>query len=170
MLSDNAKFIIGILAGIVIVIGFVFAAQPAATTPKNAGINAAALIGRLQANERSFDFGTISMAKGNVSHTFKVKNTSNEPVPVGKVYTSCMCTQVTFLKGGRSFGPFGMPGHASIPSIDQTLAPGEEATLEVVFDPAAHGPAGVGNIERMVFMETGDIKIMQVGFKANVTP
>lgn len=169
MLSDNSKFIIGILAGIVIVIGFVWAAAPSPSAD-NSGVNAAALIGKLTAKERLFDFGTISMAKGKVSHIFKIKNTSNEPVLVGKVYTSCMCTQATLVKSGRTFGPFGMPGHVSIPSIDQTLAPGEEVELEAVFDPAAHGPAGVGNIERTLIMETNGIKIMQVNFKANVTP
>ncbi len=176
MLSDNAKFIIGILAGIGIVLGFVWAAQPSASLSASqtgnggAGINAAALIGKLAAEEQSFDFGTISMAKGKVSHAFKVKNTGNEPVPVGKIYTSCMCTQVTMTKGGEKWGPFGMPGHVSVPSIDQTLAPGEEVELEAIFDPAAHGPAGVGTINRQVFMETNGIKIMQLGFSANVTP
>jgi hypothetical protein len=81
-----------------------------------------------------------------------------------------MCTTALLVKGVKQFGPFGMPGHAPIPAIDQTLAPGERAYVEVVFDPAAHGPAGVGLIERVVTIENSAQQPVQLAFSARVTP
>lgn len=56
------------------------------------------------------------------------------------------------------------------PSINQTINPGEEASVEVVFDPAAHGPAGVGQIQRTVTIENNTGKPLELGFSAVVTP
>jgi len=36
------------------------------------------------------------------------------------------------------------------------LLPGEQAQVEVVFDPAFHGPSGLGSITRQVVMDTSD--------------
>lgn len=110
------------------------------------------------------------MANGIVRHSFAVKNAGDIPVTVRQVYTSCMCTEATLLvAGGRRIGPFGMPGHGMPPSINREFAPGEEATIEVAFDPAAHGPAGVGMIERLIYLETdGGPFVLRI--TANVTP
>ena len=126
--------------------------------------------GSITTDETSFDFGTISMAAGNVSHTFKIKNSGTEPAMITTLYTSCMCTSAYLTKAGTKFGPFGMAGHGLIPKINQVLAAGEEATVEVVFDPAAHGPAGVGPIERVVYVETGSGAPMEFMFRTVVTP
>lgn len=67
-------------------------------------------------------------------------------------------------------GPFGMPGHGAIPTINEALEPGTEATIEVVFDPAAHGPAGVGKVNRVVTVETASGEALQLSFQATVTP
>src|SRR3989338_1285615 len=45
-----------------------------------------------------------------------------------------------------------------------------EATLEVVFDPAAHGPAGVGRIERVVYVEHSAGDLLEFQISAMVTP
>ena len=124
----------------------------------------------LLANEVSFDFGTISMAKGKVSYAFKIKNPTTEPITLTKIYTSCMCTTASLLNGSKKLGPFGMPGHGAVPRINSILQPGEEADLEVVFDPAAHGPAGVGKIERAVYVESKSSVPLEFGFTAMVTP
>ena len=107
----------------------------------------------LKADETLYNFGNISMAAGNVSHIFRVKNLGAEAVTVSKLYTSCMCTTATLKAGGKSYGPIGMAGHGFVPKINAVVAPGEEITVEAVFDPAAHGPAGVGTIERAVYLE-----------------
>ena len=110
------------------------------------------------------------MASGKVSHVFAVKNTGTEPVVIEKIYTSCMCTAATLTKGERTFGPFSMPSHGFIPKIGMTLESGEEAAIEAVFDPAAHGPAGVGLAERVVYLETNAAKspTLELTFRASV--
>ena len=126
--------------------------------------------GVLAAEEISFDFGTISMAKGKVSHIFKLKNNTSEPALVSKIYTSCMCTNATLIHGDKKMGPFGMPGHGIIPKVNDTVKPGEEVSVETVYDPAAHGPAGIGWVERVVFIETESGLPLQLKFTATVTP
>ncbi len=123
----------------------------------------------LSAAETAYDFGRISMAKGPVTRAFAVRNTSTEPVRVRKLYTSCMCTTASLLNGDKRIGPYGMPGHGAIPTFSETLAPGQEATVEVTFDPAAHGPAGVGAINRVVTLEheQGTVQLRVTAF---VTP
>jgi hypothetical protein len=124
----------------------------------------------IEALERSYDFGTISMAKGVVKKSFKIKNPTSDTITISKIYTSCMCTKATLYNGDRRAGPFGMPGHGVIPTITETLAPGAEATIEAQFDPAAHGPAGVGSIARDIYVETADGGKLNLAFKVQVTP
>ena len=126
----------------------------------------------LTASEPFFDFGTISMAAGTVPHVFDIKNASQVPVTITKIYTSCMCTLATLVTSAGRVGPFGMPSHESIPNIQQTLAPNEEARVEIVFDPAAHGPQGTGKVRRIVYLETGGgpDSAFELTFEATVTP
>ena len=124
----------------------------------------------LTTTETNFDFGTISMANGKVSHLFTVTNTGTEPITINKLYTSCMCTIASIMNGAEKLGPFGMPGHTGIPAIKVPLAPGATTQVEAVFDPAAHGPAGVGTISRVVILENSAGKHLEIGFTANVTP
>lgn len=127
-------------------------------------------VGALALAETSFDFGRISMAAGPVTHDFIVRNRGTSPVTITKLYTSCMCTQAKLVAGNQSAGPFGMPGHSGIPGINVTLAPGETGVVTAIFDPAAHGPAGVGAIDRVVYVENNSGKNVELGFKAFVTP
>lgn len=124
----------------------------------------------LAASEPAYDFGTISMAHGKVQYAFAVRNTSAEPIELERLYTSCMCTTVRFMQGGAATGPFGMPGHGFVPPLKKMLQPGEEATLEVTFDPAAHGPAGIGKIERTVRLEPKAGAPVEFAIAANVIP
>ena len=126
--------------------------------------------GLLILEESIFDFGEISMAAGDVSHVFKIKNTGTGPVVIRKMYTSCMCTTAQLIYGDKKFGPYGMAGHGFIPSINETINPGEEASVEVVFDPKAHGPAGVGKIQRVVTIDNNAGSPMELSFSALVTP
>ena len=121
---------------------------------KEAENNFAGAGGAFIFEEKAFDFGEVSMAKGKVSHSFKIKNSGAGSLMINKIYTSCMCTEAALLKNGVKFGPYGMPGHGFVPKIKQFLDSGEGAEIEVIFDPAAHGPAGVGPIERIVYLET----------------
>lgn len=124
---------------------------------------------QLQAVENSFDFGSISMVNGKVKKVFTFKNNTAAAIVAKKLYTSCMCTKATLTKNGETFGQFGMPAHGYIPEINKDIEPGQDAQIEVEFDPAAHGPAGVGPIERQATLETSDGQLV-FKFKAQVTP
>lgn len=161
------KTITGIGIGILILGGLVWIAQPDGqnTAPITPSSNGSITVEGVN----NYDFGSISMAAGKVKHQFKIKNTSAQAVTISKMYTSCMCTTATLTTGGKQFGPFGMPGHGAIPKINQTINPNEEATVEVVFDPAAHGPAGVGRIQRSVTVENNAGRPVGLMFAAMVT-
>jgi hypothetical protein len=142
------------------------AIAPAAASPAVASPAQASLL----AKETFFDFGSISMAAGNVSHRYWFRNESATPVLIRRIYTSCMCTTATFVKGGRVVNRYGMPGHGPLPSVDETLAPGEAAYVDVVFDPAAHGPAGLGRTARVVTIESNTGLPLELRLTANVRP
>jgi len=126
----------------------------------------------LTALETFYDFGTISMKNGNVSKIFKVTNSTNEDIKVSSVTTSCMCTTAYIIKedGSRS-RPFGMPGHGgAVPKANVVVGAGGSLDIDVVYDPNAHGPAGVGLIERSVFLEDENNNVMEFKLRVNVTP
>lgn len=128
--------------------------------------------GALTAQETFYNFGTISMKDGNVSKIFKITNSTTEDIKVPSLTTSCMCTTAYIIKedGGRS-RPFGMPGHGgAIPKANAVVKAGGSLDIEVVYDPNAHGPAGVGLIERAVFLEDENNNVIEFKFKVNVTP
>jgi len=110
------------------------------------------------------------MAAGNVTHRFSIKNANAAPVVIRKISTSCMCTTAQLVKGGRKLAIYGMPGHGYVPNLDEPIAPNEQAMVEVVFDPAAHGPAGIGKIERFVSIYTDAAEPLELSFIALVTP
>lgn len=157
----------GALASAIILGGIIWLGN--AQKADSPGKNSSAAGGGLAAEEENFDFGKISMAAGNVRHAFKIKNAGAEPVTVNKIYTSCMCTAATLKTAAGEWGPFGMPGHGFTPKLNIKLASGEETELEAVFDPAAHGPAGVGPIERVIYLDT-DRGVKELKIKAIVTP
>lgn len=168
MNSKNNKLVVVSAVGIVLAVGVLFwlGKTNSSSTPDKPPLGA----NLLSASEGSFDFGTISMARGNVSRTVKVKNNSSEPVLIEKLYTSCMCTNVSLMMGGKKMGPYGMPGHGFIPKINQMMNPGEEAEIEIVFDPTAHGPAGIGKVDRVVYVESDKSALLELKFSVTVTP
>lgn len=165
---NRGDWIVGPVVAIILLGAFALIAFSRPTGGQN---NQTASNSALSAAEANFDFGAISMADGKVAKTYKIKNTTNEPITISRVFTSCMCTTATLIRGSKKEGPFSMPGHGGYaPEISQVMAPGEEAEIEAVFDPAAHGPAGVGPADRKVFVDSSDNKRLILGFKANVTP
>lgn len=170
IIKNMNKKIISIFLGIFALAGLIWLARPSGgdnPVPAPLASNRSFLIGEA-GNE--YDFGTISMAAGRVSHAFRLKNAGEEAVLISKMYTSCMCTTATLVMNGQRFGPVGMPGHGVIPKLNQLIGPNEEATVEVVFDPAAHGPAGVGRIQRAVILENNAGRLLELKFAALVTP
>ncbi|MEK7209606.1 MAG: DUF1573 domain-containing protein [Patescibacteria group bacterium] len=156
-----------IVAVVAIVGGVIWLARPGQDAPIDP---TAAIISALTSTENQYDFGTISMANGNVNKVFTVTNNSADPTLIEKIYTSCMCTSAKLKIGDKNLGPFGMPGHGIVPKVNQTLDPSKSAQIEVIFDPNAHGPAGVGPIERVVFVEEKGRQPLELTIKAMVTP
>ncbi|MFO0702334.1 MAG: DUF1573 domain-containing protein [Candidatus Andersenbacteria bacterium] len=135
-------------------------AQPAASSSTPTALTVDAAL---------FDFGTVAMSKGKVTHDFVVTNTGKQPISLTKLYTSCMCTSAELSLGEHHQGPFGMQGHGATPTFDETLAPGAAVTVSATFDPNAHGPAGVGPIDRSVSLESSD-GVLALRFTGTVTP
>lgn len=165
------NYIIGILAIVGIAAGLVFFAG-AENSEDSKSTDGAYSAGILTALEDDFNFGTIRMKDGDVSHKFLLKNNSDEVIRIESVSTSCMCTKAyLYGKAGIKKGPFGMPGHSGqASSANLELDAGETVELEAVFDPAAHGPQGVGKIKRVVYIETNSQTNpeLQLKFEAEV--
>ena len=126
----------------------------------------------LTVSEKFYDFGTISMKNGIVNKEFTVTNTGDKDITVSTVLTSCMCTTVLIVApDGSTKGPFGMAGHGgSVPPANEIIKAGESRVIRVVFDPNAHGPAGVGPIDRFITLTDISGNVLQLEIKANVTP
>ena len=125
--------------------------------------------GNLTAEETAFDFGTVLMYDGKVKHSFSLKNDGQGSVKISKIYTSCMGTEATLIVDNAKIGPFGMPGHGGPTFANKEILAGENATIEVFVDPAAHGPQGTGPARKVVYIETDDSQKIQLVLDINVT-
>ncbi len=127
--------------------------------------------GALVASEKVYNFGTISMKNGDVSKKFIVTNQGNQNIFISSIVTSCMCTTAFIDQAnGKAKGPFGMRGMGYVPPANETISPGQSRTIRVVFDPNAHGPAGVGRIIRFITLTEASGKQLRLEIKALVTP
>jgi len=116
-----------------------------------------------------YDLGPVPIYGGNVEMLFQVRNEGSVPFALASVYSSCACTSAVLVFDDDSeVGPFGMPGHELPNKIERTVAPGEEFQVKVIFDPAAHGLAGVGKVERAVFLQTVDGGTARLIFGAEI--
>lgn len=125
----------------------------------------------LVASEVLHDFGTISMKNGNVTKEFTVTNPTGADVSIATVLTSCMCT-IAFVvnQDGGIKGPFGMAGMGFVPPANELIKAGESRIIRVVYDPNAHGPAGIGRIDRFVTLTDEAGGSLELEIKANVSP
>ena len=126
---------------------------------------------KLSVAESDYDFGSVSIAGGFVTHDFVLTNESAEAVQIREVSTSCMCTEAFLRVGDKEFGPFGMPGHGLVNKrANVTVLPGDKVVVKAQFDPAAHGPAGIGIVKRDVYVVVGENEQVALSFTATVTP
>ena len=123
----------------------------------------------LSVEEKLYDFGDIRMADGNVEKIFTFKNQTTENIKLSKLETSCMCTSAFIENGGQLRGPFGMEGMQNN-NTQEVIKAGASFNVKVVYDPNAHGPAGVGIIDRFIKLTEADGGITQLEIKARVTP
>ena len=165
----KTKTIIVSVAFVLVIVGLL-AWSNAASAP--AAAPAGAEKSALAASETFYDFGTISMKNGNVVKEFTITNPTDRSITVKSVLTSCMCTNAFVVSGAGSVkGPFGMPGHGgAAPPINELVGAGESRVIRVVYDPNAHGPAGVGRIDRSISLTDSAGGTLELGIRANVTP
>ena len=155
------------------VIGLAGLAWWGSSTQKPTGSNASAEAESvLVASEKLYDFGTISMKNGDVKKDFIVTNPGNKDILISSLVTSCMCTKAFIVKpNGATKGPFGMPAMGNyIPPANETIKPGESRVIRAVYDPNAHGPAGVGPIDRFLILTDSSGSKLELEIKAIVTP
>ncbi|MBI2042554.1 MAG: DUF1573 domain-containing protein [Candidatus Nealsonbacteria bacterium] len=155
------KLIIAVLGGTVLLMGGIIVMD-------KGGVQASG--GQIELSPATIDLGTVSMANGNVKTTYQIKNIGKEALKIDRVWTSCMCTTAVLKLGDKTSPAFGMHDSSSLWS--QEIQSGEEALLEVTFDPALHGPEGVGQLTRAIYLSTSDPshKKAEVRFNINVTP
>src|SRR3989344_2526326 len=166
----RTKNVIIFILVVVAALGFMFFyARPAGDNIDTKNYSEAS-VNVLTSDKTLHDFGTISMKDGNVKTVFKIKNPTTKDLALNRLYTSCMSTSTLLKIGERGQGPFGMLGQGFTPTFSESLRANEEAEIEVEFDPNAHGPAGVGPIERVVTLEGEGGKLIDLNIKTNVIP
>lgn len=169
-MKENIKLIaVSLVLAVAVVGGFVWLSGKN-SRPQTSAIDSGDAGGILTAKETFYDFGSVKINGGFVNHEYALENSSDKIVKIGEVSTSCMCTAAQIIIGDKTYGPFGMPGHSGARQANVIINPGEKLILKAVFDPAAHGPSGIGVIERQIFVNAGAEQPLILGFKANVTP
>lgn len=166
MKTKNIIVFILVLAGL---LGLMWWSKPAQT--QVAGPNSKVANNVLIAEEKLYDFGSISMTNGNVAKTFKITNPTDQDITIKAVSTSCMCTTAYLESASGEKGPFGMPGHGGpVARANEVIKAGESRAVRVVYDPNAHGPAGIGPVDRLVYLEDAAGGVLELEIKAMVRP
>ena len=163
----NKKTIIIITLITAAILGFMVWGYASMAGPTQAQLNEKS---SLVTSETLHDFGTISMANGKVDHLFQISNPTNEDITISNLQTSCMCTTAYIVIGTSRVGPYGMPGMGGMTAADSVIPANGTGIIDVVFDPAAHGPAGIGNIDRFIDATQKNGGTLQLEIKAVVTP
>lgn len=105
----------------------------------------------ISVNESSYDWGDIGIDDGNVEKTFQITNDGSDTLKLFEITTSCMCTTARLSLDEQESPEFGM--HDKSDYVLE-IPPGKTAELTVTFDPAFHGPSGVGPINRQISVKT----------------
>lgn len=148
-MNDKKIIITFLLITVLIVGGGVWVLSKTASSP---GIIISSSAKVLVEN-KTYDWGNIAFGGGNVSKSFTIKNIGTETLKLTNIKTSCTCTKAQVEIEGKVSPYFSM--HSQSNWIGEVNA-GKEAKLTVIFDPAFHGPSGVGPIERLVSVKTND--------------
>ncbi|KKU55882.1 hypothetical protein A3H89_02575 [Candidatus Amesbacteria bacterium RIFCSPLOWO2_02_FULL_48_11] len=148
----NPKIIIAvIISSLGLVIGGVVLASRLPTNQKAEVVKDDSA--KLFVDHQNYDWQNINYSGGVVTHSFPVGNQGTAPLTVANMKTSCMCTTVKLISTSGTSPAFAMHQQSDWKG---TVQPGETAQLEIVFDPAFHGPQGVGPMERIISLETSD--------------
>lgn len=158
------SFLVGIVVVTVLILGgaVYFGSRMGATTQVTADSQVSMAV-----TENNHDWGTIDLNGGLATKSFEIKNTSDSALKLYDVKTSCMCTTAQLKTASKTSPKFKM--HEKNSSVFE-VSPGETAALLVEFDPAFHGPSGVGPINRTITMNTNDAEnpVLTFQLTANV--
>lgn len=164
-MSKETKLIIGAaVIVILLIVGLAFlvtgkqSAQAAIPTNPVEGV---------EANPGNFDLGNVPYSGGLVTKEYEIKNTSGHDMKLMKIVTSCMCTVATVTINGKETIPYGMEMQVGNAILNLTFKNGETAKVTSKFDPTAHGPSGIGPINRSIYLYF-DSGIKELTFAGNV--
>lgn len=149
------KIVLIIAAMLLIVGGSYFFSQKNSVQPDSA-------LGIIDPSEitmtpESYDIGEVVMKGGLVEREYEIKNSSKNTLRVKKIVTSCMCTKAAILFGDKKTRFYGMEMSGDKnPNINFDIPGGSSAKLAVRFDPAAHGIAGKGPVDRSIWVTFAD--------------
>ncbi len=165
-MTNETKFIIGAFAfTLLVIVGLAFfisfKEKKVSQIPTNTVLG-------MESTPGNYDLGNVPINGGVVTKEYEVKNTSGKGVQLLKIATSCMCTTASVRIGEKEtrFFSMEMTGDAN-PFLDLKLKNGDSAKVSVKFDPAAHGPAGVGAFDRIVWLYF-DTGVKELTFKGVV--
>jgi len=121
-----------------------------ANAPKNAPRITTAVVKK--------DLGTVKQSQGIKTTNFTIKNEGKSDLVIDKLSSSCGCTSASLVYAGTEGPRFYMAGHgheAPDASWKVTIAPGDEAQVNVYYDPSVH-PDLIGPVTREVSIHSND--------------
>ena len=123
----------------------------------------------IESNPSFYDLGDVPINGGLVTKEYEVENTSGKSITLKKITTSCMCTTASVEIGDKKTKFFGMEGHGDAnPPVNIEIGKDKTAKVVVRFDPAAHGPEGVGPFDRVVWLNFAE-GVKELTFSGTVT-
>ena len=162
-MTKEGKTILAIIVGTILLVGgFAFlmtrASSGSNSNGKDSYINNVEAANLGASPSGRIDLGKVPYRGGIISKSFDIKNTSTSAIKLRKITTSCMCTVAKVKLGNKETKFYGMEMNGDLnPLLDFDLPAGETAQVIFEFDPAAHGPQGIGAVDRviMIFFDVG---------------
>lgn len=150
-MAKDTKFIIGAFVfTLVLILGLAFVISSKGSKEK---VLSEATVQGVEAAPSDYDLGEVPIAGGIVTKEYEVKNETGGDIELLKITTSCMCTTASVKLGESATRFFGMEmAGDKNPFVNFKVKNGETAKVTVQFDPAAHGPEGVGPFDRIVWL------------------
>ena len=149
--SEQTSFIVGaFIFTLVLIFGLAFVISSKGSKEKVLSETAAQGV---SVAENAYDLAEVPINGGIVTKEYEVKNETGGEIELVKIATSCMCTTASAQVGDNKPRFVGMERAGDKnPLVDLKIKNGETAKVTVNFDPAAHGPEGVGAFDRVVWL------------------
>lgn len=152
-MDNKVKYVIGVA----VIAGVLLVGLNVLTSGK---VRLSASVAR--AVQPAHNIGDVDIFGGEVVTGFTLQNEGVEDLRIlsGRTDCACMVGEID----GRAFGVGGAYFD------DLAISPGEEKTLAVIFDPLAYGHVNVGQVTRILLLETDSRTTpkVTVSFTANV--